>query len=190
MRNKEKNNIGFTLLNPAKREFRPWRNYLTGFTLIELLVAVFIIVLISSIVFIDYRAGDKQFALQRSTYMLAQDIRRVQEMAMRAEDFRGTASRGGWGIRLESATSSYILFADPNENRVFDFPGEKFERRELEREVTITSISPNPSTIVFIPPDPGIRINTGIATSTTITLGIGGYTARVIVNNAGLIAIE
>ena len=39
----KKRNCWFALLNPAKREFRQSRNYLTGFTLIELMVVVFIL---------------------------------------------------------------------------------------------------------------------------------------------------
>ena len=41
---------GFTPLNPAKREFRQKRNYLTGFTVIELLVVVAIIGIVSGII--------------------------------------------------------------------------------------------------------------------------------------------
>ena len=39
------NNVkkGFTPLNPAKREFRQRRNYLTGFTLLEVIFAIFVI---------------------------------------------------------------------------------------------------------------------------------------------------
>jgi len=183
-----------------------------GFTLIELLAVVAIIGLLSGIVLINFRAGQDQFALQRSTHILAQDIRRVQELAMRAENFRGTSSRGGFGIHLTSATSSYILFADCDGDGAFDvgsvtppatclastttnpFP-EQLELRTLERGVRIASILPSsPSTIVFIPPDPATRINDGAATVATITLGIAidGVltTTTVSVNNAGLIEIR
>jgi prepilin-type N-terminal cleavage/methylation domain-containing protein len=188
---------------------RDKRKNSTGFTLIELLMVIAIIALISSIVFIGYRERERHFVLQRSVHILAQDIRRVQEMAMRAEDFQGTVSRGGFGIQFESGAASYILFADCNRNQSFDTAGiatncaaatsavpfpEKLERRVLERDVLITSVNPNPSTIVFIPPDPGIRINAGAVARAAITLGIiiDGMlvTQRVVVNSAGLIIIE
>ena len=189
------------------------RRQKNGFSLIELIVVVTIIALISAIVLVNYRGGQERFALQRSTHILAQDMRHAQELAMRAENFHGTVSRGGFGVHLVSNTSSYILFADCDGDRVFDVTtdfttecansgrtgfgvrSEELEIRQLERGVIITSISPaSPSTIVFIPPDPAILINNGVVTSTTITLGIMidgvNVTSSVIVNNAGLIAIE
>jgi prepilin-type N-terminal cleavage/methylation domain-containing protein len=181
----------------------------TGFTLIEVLIVVTIIAVLSAIILINYQEGQAHLALQRSTHILAQDIRRVQEMAMRAEDFQGTVARGGFGIRVESGTSTYILFADCNANQVFNATGtatncnlatsvnpfpEQLEIRELEKNINIVSVSPNPSTIVFIPPDPGTRINAGVATSTTIRLEVivGGITTHreVIINNVGLIEIK
>ena len=185
-----------------------------AFTLVELLVVGTIIALLATIFLISYRGGEKQFSLQRSTHMLAQDIRRVQELAMRAEDFEGSVSRGGFGIHLESATSSYILFADCDKDGLFDadrgaascvaatdvvpFPEElklERERRRLEEGVEIISVSPNPSIIVFIPPDPAVRIRDGLGNlvaTTTIVLGVDGLveTKTIRVNNAGLIAIE
>jgi len=184
----------------------------SGFSLIELLVAVVIISLISTIVLINYRQGRERFTLQRSTHVLAQDIRIAQELAMRAEDFQGTVSRGGFGIHLTSATSSYVLFADCDRDLEFDISGgaascavattanpfpEQLELRRLEGGVTIHSISPSsPSTIVFIPPDPGTRIRAGGVTTTAITITLGVIddgvlaTSTVSVNNAGLIDIR
>ena len=65
---------GFTLLNPAKREFRQRRNYLTGFTLIELLVVVSIIGVLLSIILISF-SGTKKDArnARRET-----DIRQIR----------------------------------------------------------------------------------------------------------------
>ena len=185
-----------------------------GFSLIELLVVGAIIALISTIFLIGFGEGEEHFALQRSTHMLAQDIRRIQELAMRAEDFHGFASRGGFGIQIESATSSYILFADCDMGGDFDDTGgalnceaattapdgsvqELLAIRELEEGVTIISVTPNPLTIVFIPPDPGVRIRDNLGhlfATTTITLGINIdgvlITRSINVNDAGLIAIE
>ncbi len=183
-----------------------------GISLIELLVVVFIIALMSTIVFVGYQGGRERLALERSTHMLAQDIRHAQELAMRAEDFRGSASWGGFGIHLVGATTSYVLFADCDQDRFFTAitgaalscatattanrfnQSEELERRLLEEGVRIVSVLPNPSTIVFIPPDPAIRINNGAVTSTTITLEVivGGLPVTTIidVNQAGLISIR
>lgn len=179
-----------------------------GFTLLEITVVVFIIALFSTIFLVHYRGGEKQFALQRSVHKLAQDLRWVQELTMRAKDFQGSVSQGGFGIYLVGATSSYTLFADCNANRLFDIGGaappascvdsslanpypETLEKKELEKGVRIISVSPSPLTIVFIPPDPAVSIsNDPLITSSTIILGINGLTKTITVNRAGLIAIE
>jgi len=177
-----------------------------GFSLVELLVVTIVIAMISSIVFIDYRRGQERVVLQRSIHRLAQDIRRTQELTMRAEDFRGSVSRGGFGVRFESNTSSYVLFADCDNDRFFDATGntlrtcatstttdpfpEKLEMRTLEEGVIINS-TPSPANIVFIPPDPAVRINNrNDITNVIITLSIGNYTGTITVYNSGLIAIE
>ena len=83
-----------------------------GFTLIELLVVVSIVALIFSIVMVNYRSAEKQFALQRSAHKLTQDIRRVQAMAMVTKE-TGGAIPDGYGIYFSQASpEQYILFAD------------------------------------------------------------------------------
>lgn len=188
------------------------KNSKAGFSLVELLMVVTIIILMSTIVLVSFRSGQDQFTLQRAAHLLAQDIRRAQELAMRAEDFHGTVSRGGFGVHLTTGASSYVLFADCDNGRDFDLTGsatscvtattasggsfpEQLESRTFEAGVTITSITPAASsTIVFIPPRPVTQIRSGgsVVTSTTITLGISGLaqTQRVFINNAGLITIE
>ena len=191
-----------------------------GFSLIELLVVIIIIALISTIFLIGFRGGEEQFALQRSAHLLVQDLRQAQELAMRAEDFDGSVSRGGFGIHLESATSSYILFADCDQDGVFDvtgnatscvaatdafpFPEElkiEGERRKLEQGIKIKEISLGSfANIVFVPPDPITRISgeeevpPDFAEEIKIILKVIGSDPPEIkiinVNKAGLIAIE
>ena len=171
-----------------------------GFTLIELLIVMAIIILFTSISLIGFRGGEERFALQRSAHILAQDLRIAKEMAMSAREVpEHPAFEGGHGIHLDIADpSSYILFADLDNDRIFDVVGGIGEgiidTIELERGVRIVSLSPHPTstTIVFIPPDPAVSINNFAATSTVITLGVDGLveTKTIRVNNAGLIAIE
>ncbi|MDO8669067.1 MAG: type II secretion system protein, partial [Candidatus Buchananbacteria bacterium] len=57
-----------------------------GFTLIELLVVVAVITALTAVVLPSFRSGDNQLALQRSASKLAQDLRRVQGMAVSAQE--------------------------------------------------------------------------------------------------------
>ena len=174
--------------NGKKVFFRKKKN---GFSLVEMLTVVALITLLSTIVFTGLRGKEDDFTIQRSVHKLDLDIGRAKELTMRAEDFGAVPSRGGFGVHFEINDNYYILFADVNENRIFD-EMELYENIELEQGVIITYLPQNnPLTIVFIPPDPTILINNNpIITSATITLGINHLTATVAVNNTGLIYVR
>jgi len=161
-----------------------------GFTLIELLVSIFIIVLISGIILANYRVSGQQFALQRSANKLAQDIRRAQQMAMGAAEHAGCPAgyKYGYGIYLTtSANNQYILFADCDNWKDYD-SGEGVETIKLETGVKIKTLSGNPLTITFTPPDPTITISPSAPAS--IQLGNDSQTKTITVNSAGLIGIQ
>ena len=90
-----------------------------GLTLIELLVVISIMMTMTAVVFVNYRPGNQQLALNRSASKLAQDIRRAQEMAMSsAECPLGTGCAGQvpprYGVygRESSVEKFYRIFAD------------------------------------------------------------------------------
>jgi len=148
-----------------------------------------IIILLSALVLPNYRTGESQLALQRSANKLAQDIRRAQGMAMSAKEFEGVVPPGGYGINFQTNLTSYILFADLNNNKVFD-SGEAIETLSLERGVKISNLSPaSPLTISFTPPDPTVNINPSNSLA-IITLSNNGQTKIIKVNKAGLIYVE
>ncbi|MEK7519423.1 MAG: type II secretion system protein, partial [Patescibacteria group bacterium] len=60
-----------------------------GFSLIEFMVVVAIIAIITLIVLINYPDAADQFALERSTHKLAQDIRRAAEMGTSSRELPG-----------------------------------------------------------------------------------------------------
>jgi len=163
-----------------------------SFTLIELLVIIGIISILSAIILPQYRTGERQFALQRSAYKISQDIRRVQEMTMSAKELPGAplSFKGSYGINFQIINStSYILFADLNENKAFD-SGEAIENLSLEKRVKINNLSPpSPLNITFSPPDPTTNINIS-ATSAIITIANDSQTKTIKINKAGLIYVE
>ena len=93
-----------------------------GFTLLEITVVILIISLLAVIILANYRGGEKQSALLRSTHRLAQDLRRAEEMAISSrktppEFGEEVFPQGGYGIYFEidpAAPKGYhiILFAD------------------------------------------------------------------------------
>jgi len=176
-----------------------------GFTLIELLVITSIIALMSALVIPNLRFGKEQFAVQNSAHKLAQDLRKVQEMAMSSLEFNGVIPQGGYGIYFEKSANFYILFADCSGNRQYDSNGtqcngvsEKIsEQSFLNKRIIINNLSSplpkNALNIVFAPPDPRIYIEPGDGSIATIFItdpSIQVSEKMITVNKAGLISIE
>jgi len=175
-----------------------------GFTIMELLVVISIIAILSGIVLIDYRSSQQALALQRATNKLAQDIRRVQEMAMSAREFQGTVP-DGYGAFLDIGwnTKKYRLYADTNgDNEFFNPPDDIVETIDLEngiiiKEICLSSVCTYFSvSINFKPPDPAVNIKFDTGPSgpeAIITLALEtdlSKTKTISVNAVGRIEID
>jgi prepilin-type N-terminal cleavage/methylation domain-containing protein len=190
-----------------KKEEKKQNECLKGFTLVELLVVLLVIGLVSSIVLISYRGSQRKLALTRSAYQLAQDIRRVQGMAMAAQEFEGNVPQGyGISINLTGPggnNKQYALFAD------FGVGETVIETLEFEKGIEIKQIrlteSPNPPALrfkmTFFPPDPLVEIvrvlplvggdpTLGNEASITLRYKDDGPEKTINVNKAGLIEIQ
>ncbi len=179
-----------------------------GFTLIELLVVIFIIGVLSAVTFPHYQSARKQLALQRVASKLAQDIRRVQEMAMAAEELEDGVPLGGYGIYLKKLPDphpqiSYILFADrgSDPNHKYDSgggAGEYINEIFFGNGIEIKNLDSNHLNIIFTPPDPTTSLRDGDGDELSlnyISIEISlqddpTKTKTIIVNKAGLIYIE
>ncbi len=168
-----------------------------AFTLIELLVVITIIVLVATIMLPRHRADDRRLALQRSAHRLTQDIRKIQEMAMSAKEVPGYPEfKGIHGIRFLRNDSTYILFADLNNNRNYDTGERVGDPLGLEDNITVSALSPehlNSLEILFIPPDPNVIMNPPLAPAdiaAKITIEARNIQPIIIqVNRVGLVEI-
>jgi len=170
-----------------------------AFTLVETLVVIVIIVILSLIVLPNYNSIKRQLALQRAVNKLSQDIRRAQEMTIEGREFNG--SFPGYGIYLdESNPNYYILFADLDGGNDYD-AGELIEQIPIESYVIIHDACPvffcNKLTIIFTAPDPKVSVIVWWGTdlfdfvsSVQIKLSVDGEEKIIIINEAGLIAVE
>lgn len=186
------------------------KSYITGFTLVELLVSIFIIILMSGIIFANYRGGRREFALQRSANKLAQDIRRAQEMAMSTKECpiavcggppAETPPRYGVEFTIDSP-DYYVLFADRNDNGKFESggtkPDKKVEEITLEKGVKINQLVCGDSAktsiwITFKSPDPKTEIKHPgdcLTVATIQLINTDNQTKTISVNTVGLIEIE
>ncbi|MFH1427723.1 MAG: prepilin-type N-terminal cleavage/methylation domain-containing protein [Patescibacteria group bacterium] len=157
-----------------------------GFTLLELLVSVSILGMITGISLMNYRGSTKSTALQLESHKIVGDLRKAQTMALGAIEFSGSVPLGGWGVSFTSGASEYYVFADIDNDGVYDAVGELLTTVLLENSITF-SASGN---ITFTPPDPLTFIDGVNAGEKTITITNGVRTKSIVVNFLGLIDIS
>jgi prepilin-type N-terminal cleavage/methylation domain-containing protein len=184
------------------------RNINQGFTLLEIIVAIFIIALLAGIFLANYHGGNQSNDLTFAAQKIVSDIRTAQNNSLGSVPYGGYLPVGGWGIHFDTTVNSYLLFADVNNNKVYDADeavtasgGLTFT---LPANVVINNItgdnltSDNSHTkldITFLPPNPTTRIYWGPAASSSYAVivlkhNITGKTADVNVNILGLIEAQ
>ena len=176
-----------------------------AFTLVESLVTIFIIALLSLIILPNYSSTSQQLALQRSAFKLAQDVRRVQEMAMSVEVFEGEIPEGGYGLYINKNDpvcpdhDCYHFYVDISSPfGKYDSGDQLIETIYLEKEIYIKNLVPSSAnySINFKSPDPITEIRDQAGQdkqNVTITIAINGDSSKtkdININKAGLINIE
>jgi type II secretory pathway pseudopilin PulG len=186
-----------------------------GTTLIELLVVIFIIVLLSMILVSNFPEIQRQLALSRVTYKLAQDLRRAEDLALsgvKTSDSAGNLieEAKGYGVYVEPGLqpTQYIIYADKDGS--LDYGGlqsdsiiEVVDISENNPSLFIAgtyidngNITDNDVSINFNPPNPTTTITSGgdicANCSVGITLGLktGPATRTVLVNTSGAISVK
>ncbi|MDP3882581.1 MAG: prepilin-type N-terminal cleavage/methylation domain-containing protein [Candidatus Staskawiczbacteria bacterium] len=96
-----------------------------GVTLVEIMVVVFIIAIFSAILISNFPKILRQFALSRSVYKLAQDLRKTEDLGLsgvRVDSEQGAVDASGYGIyiNLGDDNGKYIIYADINNSQTFD----------------------------------------------------------------------
>lgn len=130
-----------------------------GFTLIEMLVVMFIVVLMSSLMLVNFRSSKKSYILSQAAQKLISDIRKTQNMAMSGVNPEGSSIKG-YGIYVNDFVSdSYVIFADQDDDQRYD-GGEAIKTVTLPDQIEVYSVSPWPVVHIFFqPPNPTTYIN-------------------------------
>lgn len=162
----------------------------TGFTMIELLVTVFIITLLSSLIFASYNSGQRKYVLSQSSQQLVSDLRQAQNMAMSGVDI---SSYHGYGVHAEDNDNFYIFFADENGDSVYKSQNDTIIKTvNLPNLIKINSVSPSSNLDIFFEsPNPVTYINndSSVGQVGTIVLEIENTSLNktITVTTAGLI---
>lgn len=88
------------------------KNAQAGFTLVEMLVVLFIIGILTLIIFSGQTSFNRTLSLNNTAYDIALSIRQAQSYGLSSQIFT-SISNAGYGIHLDSVpATSYIFFAD------------------------------------------------------------------------------
>ncbi len=155
-------------------------------------------VLFSSIITPNWRVGQINLALQRSAVKVSQDIKKAQELSLRAQQYSCAAGNiAGYGAYFNILNpSSYVIFADCNNNQKYDANVDGvIETLGFENGISMQSVSQNAFSIVFVPPEPvtSIKNEAGsqLSSAQIVLLAQGSAAAKfVTISNNGVINIQ
>lgn len=187
-------------------------NKKSGFTLIELTVLMAIIVIISGILFLNFREGERNLALQRSAHIATQAVSKAVNNSFAGKEHNGTVSSGGFGIALEQNSQDIIIFADCDMDNEFDISGtalsceeatagtpypEQFSIDTLESDILVSTLNPCSGTpcrlvLTFIPPNPDVVFEPPLG-GPEAQIGLRdsrGNTINIFINKLGVTRIQ
>jgi type II secretory pathway pseudopilin PulG len=88
-----------------------------GFTLVDLIISIGIFGVITAMVMVNYRAGNRNDTVRQSASISASVLRRAQTMTLTGALTAGVFPQGGYGVRFDEAdNNTMILFADIDGN--------------------------------------------------------------------------
>lgn len=184
-----------------------------GFSYAEFIVVIAILSILFIIVFANYKQGANDYALLRSSYKLAHDIREAQEMATSAKKCPVAVCGGlggvppGYGIYVDrvSSPNSYKLYADNNpaagdeyytasDTTIKDIP---FEAGTQIYSIVVDGILRDSASINFKSPDPIVKIKdapAANASSIQLIISLSQATTapfrQIIVNKTGMVEVR
>ena len=182
-----------------------------SFTIIELLISLGILAILAGVVLLGPQQGPESLTFRNAVERVASEIQKTQGFALAVKDFNGTPSSGGWGVYVEKTKNCTIIFADANNNQVYDPAGEasgvcdpslndpsseRAERFFFPSSVQIldllAGISSVPSlTITYKPPHPDVFVNTFNQSGSIILQSITlGTTKTITINEVGNVSIQ
>ena len=146
-----------------------------GLTLVEMLTVVSILVILSGIMFANYKNGNDALILDRVSQKLAQDLRRTMGMAISGQGL--SANYNAYGIYFNTASnSSYILFKNNTNKGTGNFtystsaPADSiFEIINIEKGAKICELKNNGTVIgsgtisvAAVPPTPAVYMDSAV----------------------------
>ena len=162
-----------------------------GFTTIEMLVVIGIMALMSSVLMVYGRTGERQIILFKEQARIISALSRVKYLTVAT--FGKTDVPCGYGVHFE-APKIFLIFKDlavsgdcSLSDKKYSGADEIFESFNLDSAVTFDQLTL--SDIVFIPPNPSVVITPDQEQATIIVKVVNiESSAAIKINNAGQIS--
>lgn len=180
-----------------------------GFSFIESMIVVTVMLILMAGVFVNYRQGQNNMNLQRTSYKIANTLRKTETMVGIVDSKccpSGVCVAGykyGYGIvfdRTAANNKKYTLFADCDGNGKYDgsTTDHFLETVDLETNIVINQINGggvDKLNVVFLPPEPRASLipDSGAPLATaSVQITISGFSGvRVIrINKVGMIDLD
>lgn len=195
------------LFIPQQKKYLPAAS---GFTIIELIITMSVFALLSTVAIANFKNVDNSLVLRNVANQVALVIRKAQISGVSVMGIGTGASEvfPSYGAYFNTASpTTFILFADRNENKVYDAsasPAELVQRYTLAQGYTIKSLignqktaspgsSANPLSITFTRPNPEATIRGGATSysdAEVVLQSKAGSTKTIVVWRSGQISIE
>lgn len=184
-----------------------------GFTLVELIVVTAVVIIISAIVIFNQKEGKSNLAMDRSVQVITQAINQAINYSLGGKLHDGSVSSAGYGVYFTQSTDRIIIFADCDNDAVYDSNGnadscsetspgtpypEFVEEKKLESGITISGFSACTGgallVTVFRPPDPQTvftpSLNVGCDEAAISISDTYGHLKIVYINKLGITRVE
>jgi len=149
-----------------------------GFTLIEMVVVLGVVVLLSGLLIIYSREGEKLSLILRTRTQVVSDINRAKNLAITSQSWQGQKTCG-YGVYFDTTNNRYIIFTDISS----DCDTSDHLRKDDAYDVDIIPLSnqfiltsSNISQVFFLPPDPTIFFEPAEIEQAEITFNLIGKT--------------
>ena len=172
-----------------------------GYTLIEMLVVIAVTAILTGMVLVYNRSGEKQIILHRDEARVVGVINRAKSLAL--QNFRDPTLSGydfcAFGVHFDpSPSKEFILFQDLGEGgcalgRAYAYdsasdPSEEIEKFFLDPSLEFVNIN-DPIDVLFVPPELSATTTNPSGFPVTVNLRIadGDTTASITISSAGQI---
>lgn len=128
---------------PEIKEENLFNTKKNAFTIVEVLVAIFILSMITIISIGGFAFKKKSIALEKDSQELLSNLRKSQISAISGISLENEILPSGYGLYLNATSSSYLLFADLDGNKIYSTLTEKIKEEIFSPRVEIKSIDLN-----------------------------------------------